>query len=352
MNNVVEDYLKEKYGEDYQKKAEDKYADQSNNISAGSFASSLGDALAGRAPGSQNAYFDSMKKQAKEDTLGKIETQKKDYIASGAFENQQKEAQRKSDQFDPNSNSSQSFRKIIEAQYPDLVKTYGDSWGKVSAGDQENIFKPLQLKEQTDARKQTAQILTGERRDKKEDREKEKNEGLATPYGLANTVDDAKQLKEAHEAKKNFDNKIEQMIALRTENKGGALFDREAVARGKQLSKDLLLEYKNMAKLGVLSKSDEDIINAIIPADPLEYNSPVAAIQGQDPVLKKLTSFQSDSNKDFANRIQTRTRAGIAQTMQQPQKESDVEQYANAHGISYDQAMQIKQQRTSKQAGR
>lgn len=140
----------------------------------------------------------------------------------------------------------------------------------------------------------------------------EKTQALQTPYGIANTVDDAKQLKDAHLAKQAFDNKLDQMIALREKNNGGALFNREDVARGKQLSKDLLLEYKNMAKLGVLSKSDEDIINAIIPEDPLEYNSPLAAIQGQDPTLSRLKSFKSDSDKNFKDGISTRTRAGLS----------------------------------------
>lgn len=141
----------------------------------------------------------------------------------------------------------------------------------------------------------------------------EKREQLQTPYGLAHSVDDAKKLKEAHEAKKNFDNKLSQMIKLREDAGGGAILDREGVARGKQLSKDLLLEYKNMAKLGVLSQSDEDIINSIIPEDPLQYNSPLAAIQGQDPTLHRLKQFQADSNYDFANRVATRTRGGQPQ---------------------------------------
>jgi len=139
----------------------------------------------------------------------------------------------------------------------------------------------------------------------------EKKQGLKTPFGYANTEDDAKKLKESFESKSTFDNKLEQMIALREKHKGGNFSNREDVARGKQLSKDLLLEYKNMAKLGVLSKNDEDIIRAIIPDDPLEYNSPLAAIQGQDPTLAKLKAFQADSNKDFQTRVNTRTRAGI-----------------------------------------
>lgn len=137
----------------------------------------------------------------------------------------------------------------------------------------------------------------------------EKEVAFDTPYGKANTKEDAKVLKEAHESKKNFDAKIQEMIDLRQKHNGGALFAREDVARGKQLSKDLLLEYKNMAKLGVLSKSDEAIVNAIIPADPLQYSA--AGLMGQDPISHQLKKFQEDSNRDFETKIRTRTRQGM-----------------------------------------
>lgn len=139
----------------------------------------------------------------------------------------------------------------------------------------------------------------------------EKMQGLETPYGLANTVDDAKKLKEAHEAKMGFDSKLQELIDLRGSKGGGAILDREAVARAAQLSKDLLLEYKNIAKLGVLSVSDENILNKIIPPDPLQYNSPLAAVQGQDPILSNLKKFKDSTNQDFQTRVATRTRQGI-----------------------------------------
>ena len=134
----------------------------------------------------------------------------------------------------------------------------------------------------------------------------EKEQGLKTPFGLANTVDDAKQLKDGFESKKNFDSKLDEMIGLR-EKYGVEYLNREAVARGKQLSKDLLLEYKNMAKLGVLSAADEDIINAIIPPDPLGQDG----APGQDPIMSNLKKFRADKDKDFQTRIQTRTRGGV-----------------------------------------
>ncbi len=136
----------------------------------------------------------------------------------------------------------------------------------------------------------------------------EAREEINTPYGEARTKDDAKKLKEAHEAKEEFDRKLSEMISLREKHEGGAIFNRDDVGRGKQLSKDLLLAYKDMAKLGVLSKSDENILNTIIPADPLQFNSPVASLQGQDPTLHRLKKFKQDAQADFQTRLQTRLR--------------------------------------------
>lgn len=119
--------------------------------------------------------------------------------------------------------------------------------------------------------------------------------------GMAYTPDDAKQLKEAQETKDAFDRKIQEMIDLRKEY-GGEVMNRVAVDRGKQLSKDLLLAYKNMAKLGVLSQADEDIINAIIPSDPLAFQfSP-----GGDSILNRLEKFKTDVQKDYQSKLQNR----------------------------------------------
>lgn len=193
----------------------------------------------------------------------------------------------------------------------ELAKRMGYKGNPVTATQFKGFSPALQKMYEIEQKKLDREEGREERRFLQGIKRDEKMQGLKTPFGLANNEDDAKKLKEAFESKKNFDNKIEEMIQLRKDHKGGSLFDRESVARGKQLSKDLLLEYKNMAKLGVLSAADEKIINAIIPADPLEFNSPVAAIQGQDPILNNLTRFKSDSDKDFQTRVATRTRGGV-----------------------------------------
>ncbi len=142
------------------------------------------------------------------------------------------------------------------------------------------------------------------------DKMSEKMLALDTPVGTAKTALDATTLKSGYEAKQQFDNMIGELIGLREKHGGGALLNREDIGRAKQLSKDLLLKYKDMAKLGVLSQSDEKILNEIIPSDPLQYNSPLAAIQGQDPTLHKLKKFKEDAEKDFNTRVKTRTREG------------------------------------------
>jgi len=133
----------------------------------------------------------------------------------------------------------------------------------------------------------------------------EEDQELITPVGVARTKDDAKQLKEAVELKADFDNKIEQMIELR-KTYGAEVANRAAVERGKQLSKDLLLSYKNLQKLGVLSKSDEDIINAIIPDDPLAFKA--ASYVGKDPISMRLQKFKEDSDFAFKAKVATRTK--------------------------------------------
>lgn len=250
--------------------------------------------------------------------LNQFDKGRQDKIQDYALGQQMTKDERENAKSDPNSEPSIAFRKMIEANFPKVAKSYGDNWSNVTAADQNIIFDPLKLKEQTDARKEAAMLANSQRGDAREDRklqreqmDNEKKQKLVTPFGLANSEDDAKKLKDAFESKSNFDNKIDEMISLREKHGGGDVWNRDDVARGKQLSKDLLLEYKNMAKLGVLSASDEKIINAIIPADPLEYNSPLAAMRGEDPILGNLKKFKGDSDKDFATRVGTRTRAGI-----------------------------------------
>lgn len=139
---------------------------------------------------------------------------------------------------------------------------------------------------------------------KEQEAKAEKAEQLLVPgLGYALTADDAKKLKEAQETKKSFDRKLDELQQLRSEY-GVEYMNREAVARGKQLSNSLLLDFKNLAKLGVLSQSDEKIINAIIPEDPLGQDYSL----GQDPILSGIRKLKGDVGSDFESTVASRMR--------------------------------------------
>jgi hypothetical protein len=166
--------------------------------------------------------------------------------------------------------------------------------------------------------------------------------------GVALTAQDASQMKDAAGMKQKFDRQIGELIKLR-EDYGNEAFNQDAVARGEQLSKDLLLTYKNLSKLGVLSKSDEAIINEIIPSSPLTMDGwgirdTFNMVTGQDPKLTKLKGFQKDINEDFANNVASRIQGGdqIAQQMRgefnqnQGTEDSGFIKEAQASGATFD----------------
>jgi len=153
---------------------------------------------------------------------------------------------------------------------------------------------PLELaKFQMSARKELRDIEKQQGERAKDIRER------VTPFGLANTLQDAKNIKETLAEKEEFESLVNEMIELRKEY-GAEFLNREAVGRGKQLSKQALLKLKNIAKLGVLSQSDEAIINAIVPPDPLGVSF---GGTGGDPILNQLESLKSDIDSTFQRNL-------------------------------------------------
>jgi hypothetical protein len=122
--------------------------------------------------------------------------------------------------------------------------------------------------------------------------------------GYALTEQDAKDLKGGIEVYKKLRRQLREMIDLRGKH-GSEFVDRVAVERGKQLANEILLGYKNAAKLGVLSKSDEAIINAIIPKDPLEFKISSLGF-GEDPVLSRMKAWENDLQQQFADKVGAR----------------------------------------------
>jgi hypothetical protein len=120
-------------------------------------------------------------------------------------------------------------------------------------------------------------------------------------FGQALTKDDAKATKDAIESYRSYKQLVGEMKTLR-EKYGAESWNRDAVSRGQQLSKAALLKLKNLAKLGVLSQSDEKIINEIIPADPLGLSYTMFT----DAIMAKLDGALGDADKEFKNYMSSR----------------------------------------------
>lgn len=139
------------FSDEERNKVKSNMESRQGDLALAQLASSFGDALARKdSSGTQN-YFNGLRANIKDETLNDFDKRKKQSREDVVNK-------RQDDMYDPNSSQSMAFKKIIEAQFPQIAKSFGNDWANVAAADQENIFKPLQLKEQIEARKQTAQM--------------------------------------------------------------------------------------------------------------------------------------------------------------------------------------------------
>lgn len=81
---MLQKYLKDKYGENYEKQAQTDYENSKSRINTGNALSNLAEAFgqaAGKSRvGDSDAYFQGLNKQAKEDTIGKIAADKNQFV--------------------------------------------------------------------------------------------------------------------------------------------------------------------------------------------------------------------------------------------------------------------------------
>lgn len=94
---------------------------------------------------------------------------------------------------------------------------------------------------------------------------------LWTPMGQAKTKNDAKILKDAYTGYEGTKSNLDELIEMRGA-KGAELMDRKSVNRAKTIAADLTVQYKDLAKLGVLSKDDYRLLERLIPSDPLQFD--------------------------------------------------------------------------------
>lgn len=288
------------------------------------FLASLGAGIAGNNQASALAGLSRGQEAAKERLNEYLRSKSNVLSEAGAERGLQKadrEAKLQLEEEDPASPASVQAREAARLMLPNA--SLPDT---LSAAQLKKVLPSLEkaaemrarAADRAEARAERRSLMDQNRMDRM-DREAEKKalkeEALLTPYGAARTEQDAKELKSASETKDKFDRTMDELIALRKEF-GAEVANREAVARGRQLSKDLLLMYKDLAKLGVLSQADEKILNAIIPPDPLAFDS--SQLVGQDAILNNLESFKRDKNADFQSKLKTRLKDGQIPATQKP----------------------------------
>jgi hypothetical protein len=78
-NDVVEEYMRRKYGQDYEQNTKDAYRGQLERSNQAALLSNIGNVMAGQQVGSGNQYFDGLNKQA-QGNLDKIGQERRDLV--------------------------------------------------------------------------------------------------------------------------------------------------------------------------------------------------------------------------------------------------------------------------------
>lgn len=148
------------------------------------------------------------------------------------------------------------------------------------------------------AERATAKLAANLKEQKKE--AKELKEKLVPGVGVVLTRDDAKKMKDARDAKEKATFLLNRLIDLRSQY-GGEILNREAVGEAAQKSTDLLLQLKELNNLGVLSQSDTDLLNKLVPEDPLQFDAP-----GFDTTMNQLKNLKDSLEFSYKQGIESR----------------------------------------------
>lgn len=299
----LKSYLAEKHNLDPQtlqprEVAQKQYDEQVDRSNTANLFANLGDVIAGKRPGQSNQFFSDLNKQTKENTTGKIDADRKRQMEDATFENSQKKAQRENDQFDENSQSSINFRNSLKANFPKVAAMYGDQFDKIAAGDQENIFKPLQLKEQINARVQAAALAAQGRADALTEKKVEKEKTLAVP-GFSRTgevtpsIPEAQKIRDAVAFSGDLEKKLKRMGELVDQNgsfEWGGTAGQEMLSLAKEIQ--LSGKGKQLYELGVLTGPDLGMLESIT-SDP----SSISSLFTKDSTRKQQVNSQLESLK-------------------------------------------------------
>lgn len=154
---------------------------------------------------------------------------------------------------------------------------------KIASLRQQEELKRLQMENTKAIKDQTAS-----------EKESRLSDELWTPMGQAKTKNDAKILKDAYTGYEGTKTNLDDLIATRKE-KGAEVMDRKSVNQAKTIAADLTVQYKDLAKLGVLSKDDYRLLERLIPTDPLQFDvmahTPAALQQARDLIDTRMNAF-------------------------------------------------------------
>lgn len=131
---------------------------------------------------------------------------------------------------------------------------------KLAALRQQEELKRLQI-ENTNAIKNQAAS----------DKAEKTADDLWTPMGTAHTKNDAKILKDVFTSYTGTKSSLDSLLDLRKQ-KGAEFFDRGSVKAAETIAADLTVQYKELAKLGVLSGTDYALLERLVPTDPLQVD--------------------------------------------------------------------------------
>lgn len=145
-SSVLDQFSPEKY-----KEALQQMRDKQSNLGLAQLAAGFGDALARRDSSNTDRYFQDLKGNIQDQTVGEFNRQKANAVNDIKTKQQ-------IDALDPNSTQSQTFRKLVESTMPRIAQAYGDNWDKVTAADQGSILDFGKMRETIDARKAQYQM--------------------------------------------------------------------------------------------------------------------------------------------------------------------------------------------------
>lgn len=174
------------------KAAQQRSQEKQSDLAPWQFLAGLGGAISGRGTEGSNQNFNQLRNKIQEEEVGSFEKRKKAAMENLAVDRDMKRFGREDAQFDPASPQSVAFRKIIESNFPQIAKSYGDKWNNVSAADKELIFEPIKLKETIESRRATQALSMAEKSGKRTENDKKMGtfvtEGIRSVRGMRDAL--------------------------------------------------------------------------------------------------------------------------------------------------------------------